>query len=224
MLGFPLAHVAEDSMTLPDYPKDVLKWAPQLPDEWLHELGRITLYAAAVEETLHLIYWQQAKLDGFTGPVITGDHNPRRLTEDIKKLMLLRPDQKARLDDMSVLITEHRELAHQRNQCIHWVWTNVVDGKASVAPPAYDRRQHTAEYTLDALRTLADDMAWLRTRLLMHLATDENLREIRATRGAWADVIVPAPWLDKQAPPSPKPSRTRAIRKSRRRQPQSSPE
>ena len=74
-------------MTLPDYPTDAPEWAPHLPVEWLYELGRIALYASGVEETLHFIHWQQAKVDGSIGPIITGNSSPNRLTEDILKLM-----------------------------------------------------------------------------------------------------------------------------------------
>ena len=108
---------------------------------------------------------------------------------------------------MELLITEYRKLAQKRNQCIHWVWPNVSEGKALVRPPAYKMRQSTVEHTIESLRLLADDLSWLHVRLMCHMATDENLRWIRAERPDKAH-FAPAPWLDKQEPPNPKPSKT----------------
>ena len=70
-------------MTLPDRPKDVLKWQAHLDREWLQELGRIGMFAAWVEETLHEIYWRHAELTVEIGRIITGDLRPNRLSADI---------------------------------------------------------------------------------------------------------------------------------------------
>ena len=185
-------------MTLPDRPKDVLKWQAHLDREWLQELGRIAMFAAWVEETLHEIYWRHAELTVEIGRIITGDLRPNRLSADILKLMKLRPDEKARLADIKILISEYKNLAEQRNQCIHWIWSRVAYGAAWTMPSIYKTKIEPTKYTLEKLRQLGDDLAWLRIRLSAHVDTDKSLRDRRAALGELADFCVPAPWLDER--------------------------
>lgn len=205
-------------MTLPDYPKDTLEWAPRLPDEWLRELGRIAIYAGAVEENLHLIFWKYAGIHSDRGSIITGDQRPNRLADDIIKLMSLKAT-KRRMADMRLLLTEYKGLAKHRNECVHWTWGSVQPGKdtVTVMRPAYKGAGDNPEYSLDDLRSLANDFAWLWMRLGMHLATDKNLRAIRAQDAMLSRIIAPAPWLDKLPPPNPKSSAARSTRKERTR-------
>lgn len=204
-------------MTLPDRPKEVLRWGSHLPSEWLQEIGRIAIFAAWVEETLHEIYWRQVNLRVDAGSVITGDLSPNRLTEDIIKLASIIQKRKRRLSDLRSLITEYKALARQRNQCIHWTWTSVSEGTAHVSRPLYKGKEEVIPYTLDDLKALGDDFAWLRLRLSVHVNTDAHIRERRATLGDLAETFAPAPWLDKPLRPSPTPLENRATRKSRRR-------
>jgi hypothetical protein len=187
-------------VTLPDRPKDVLKWQAHLDPEWLQELGRIAMFAAWVEETLHEIYWRHAELTVETGRIITGDLRPNRLSADILKLMKLRPDEKARLADIKILISEYKNLAEQRNQCIHWIWSRVASGAAWTMPPIYKTKIEPTKYTLEKLRQLEDDLAWLRIRLSAHVDT-KSLRDRRAALGELSDFCVPAPWLDERLQP-----------------------
>jgi hypothetical protein len=89
-------------VTLPDRPKDVIRWKAHLSPEWLQEFGRIAMFSAWVEETLHEIHWRYANLFVDAGVIITGDLSPNRLTEDIIKLIKLNPRQWRRLSDMQL--------------------------------------------------------------------------------------------------------------------------
>jgi hypothetical protein len=112
-------------LTLPDYPRTRINWETGLASELLRALGNLAVASAHAEELLHQIYWHQAGLDERTGPIVTDILNPKRLGEDIKKLVALDPTKANALADLKVLLKEFETLNTKRNHCLHWIWEAV---------------------------------------------------------------------------------------------------
>jgi hypothetical protein len=219
-------------MTLPDYPQAVLSWNVGLDPELLQALGKLAVVTAQIEEVLHQIYWKHAGLDEVTGPIVTDNLNPKRLAEDIIKLVGLDPTKANVLADLKILLAEFEHINTKRNQCLHWIWdlqdadeTITLVGQAkikaspySLKPPAYKQKgQPTVQIEPEGIQNLWNACIWLMTRLSSHALDEDELRQRRAQadrtgRFAFnesmtlADLFCPAPWLDKPLPLGPKPS------------------
>ncbi|HEY1721765.1 MAG TPA: hypothetical protein VGG27_11000 [Magnetospirillaceae bacterium] len=207
-------------MALPDKPS-IIKWDVGLPDQLLQAIGQLSVSTAQLEETLHLIFWRFAGLTHQTGPIVTDNLNPKRLSEDIQHLAKKTNQPKAVCEDLEILFAEFNVLNQTRNQCVHWNWVALdVDGKSvphelankyQVNRPRYDRKAKPPKaFTIEEVRTLCDDIAWLQRRLEAHAMTPDELRKTRGEIDAdappltrmFADLFFPAPWLDIPDPPA----------------------
>ena len=215
---------------LPDRPPHVTAWRTGLKPELLQALGTLAVVSAEIEETLHMIYWKHAGLDGKSGPIITDNLNPKRLTEDILKLVALDKSKANVHADLKVLFAEFQTLNTKRNHCLHWIWEKVEQETEGMGFAAYSvgpikklspyrvkrpiyRQSGVASESFDAsdVDAICQDCSWLAVRLRSHTLTDDQLREQRAAVDqigtfsspamTFADLFWPAPWLDR--PPLP---------------------
>jgi hypothetical protein len=207
-------------VTLSDYPPFAITWNTTLSGEMLRALGNLAVVSAQAEELLHQIYWHHTGLNEQSGPIITDNLNPKRLEEDIVKLVSLDKAKVNILADLQILFAEFRTLNTKRNQCLHWSWENS-EGEESVTmvpdKSAYRLRRPLYKYsgvpsqdsfTVEDVKTLCRDFSWLQFRLRSHTYSDEELRQKRSEQDpapinglAVADLFWPAPWLDKPLPP-----------------------
>jgi hypothetical protein len=197
-------------MTLPDRPPYVSQWNTGLPPEMLEALGTLAVVSAQAEEFLHQIYWKHAGLDQKTGPIATDNLNPKRLEEDIKKLVRLDAAKANVLADLTVLFVEFEALNTKRNHCLHWIWeiAGFEKGKeptvmiSSVGPvkaapyqlkrPIYRQTGHLVqEFDIKDVREICSDFSWLATRLQSHAISEQQLRVSRATVGDFGAIINP---------------------------------
>ena len=170
-------------MALPDQPADVIRWEPQVPTEWCAAIGKVALFAAQTEEQLHLVFWHYLGLSPAEGQVITGDRQVKRLSDDLVKIARINCRNKSRLADLVRLIKECDNLFPLRNQCMHWIWDNVVGDKSSTMRPMYRATGASVEFDIPKLEQLGDELAWLKTRLSMHAKRDQEIRRERPTLG-----------------------------------------
>lgn len=211
-------------MALSDYPPVVINWNTGLPPEMLRALGTLAVLSAGVEEMLHQIYWHHAGLDERIGPIVTDNLNPKKLEEDIKKLVQLDHSKANILADLKILFAEFRTLNTKRNHCLHWIWDNstndtpfsfVLDQPIAyrLKRPLYRQSGELAQdFTVADVRNYCNQFAWLSQRLRSHTFSDEALRKKRdelinslpINGVSQADLFWPAPWLDKPLPPEPK--------------------
>lgn len=185
-------------MTLADRPPFISHWATGIKPEVLQSLGHLAIVSAQIEEEMHKIYWRHAGLDECSGPIVTDILNPKRLAEDIIKLVRLDPRKQRVLADLEVLFKEFEDLNERRNQCLHWIWSvagqEVSKGGPMIsetqpAPPlAYklmkpkyrQKGKPHIEYDAKALVQLCDDCSWLLRRLTAHALPEDDLLRNRA--------------------------------------------
>jgi hypothetical protein len=218
-------------MALADRPS-MIKWQSGLSPDILQGIGMLAVVSGKIEQLLHLIYWRHAGLTDKTGPIVTSDLSPNRLTEAITKLVKLDPAKAHIAADLGTLFTEFRLVNKQRNQYIHWIWS--IQGRTpetepeppyKVLRPLYKQSgDESAEFDAEQVTQLCNDCAWLEARLSAH-AMDESALRARRTEidqmGAitspvglrLSDLFLPAPWLDKPLPPSPTHEQNPAIQK-----------
>ena len=163
----------------------------------------MAVVSASIEDILHIIYWKMAGLSDAVGAVITGDARPNRLTEDIIKIARGAKVDAKIIEDLSDIFTAYRDLATKRNQCIHWTWNAPKGKRIVVEPPTYKTGAQPVTFTLKEMRTLADDLVWIETRLDVHAMSPAELQAAKS-RTKNANIYVPTPWLDKPPPPSAK--------------------
>jgi hypothetical protein len=212
-------------MTLPDYPPFVINWETGVKGEMLRALGNLAVVSARAEELLHQIYWNHAGLNERNGPIITDNLNPKRLQEDIIKLISLDKTKANILADLRLLFSEMESLNTKRNHCLHWIWQVSEEEDASVTLPdkPIPHRLHrpiyrqagilTQEFTVEEVKTFCKEIGWLQFRLRSHSFSDDELRQRRNELSkspplngmALCDLFWPAPWLDKPLPPETKP-------------------
>lgn len=189
-------------MALPDLPPYIARWDTGLEPELLQAIGTLAVVSAKAEETLHKIYWKYTGLDERSGPIVTDNLNPKRLEEDIKKLVGLDASKANVLADLKILFTEFEILNTKRNHCIHWIWEisePLGDEKRSVVVvtrnepeppnplrqikvkrPAY--RQSgilSQEFRTEDVEEMCREFSWLHTRLKSHSVTEDELRQKR---------------------------------------------
>jgi hypothetical protein len=211
-------------VSLPDRPKNVVRWEPQLPRDWCEALGKVALFSSQVEEELHLVYWHYLGISSQEGQLITGDTNPKRLSEDIVKIGRLNCKNKRRLQDLELLVDEFGKLVESKNKCIHWIWSSVIEGRSAPGRPIYKTKGREEEFEIPKLNLLGDDLAWLTRRLTSHHMKDSEIRSAITRVGPSLVLLFwPAPWLHKRVAPATRPSKTRDSQKSSPRQPRSSP-
>ncbi len=209
-------------MTLIDRPSIPCGWEPGLPDQVLKLLGKIAIIAASIEDLLHKIYWKYCGVDEKYGPIITDNLSPKRMSEDIIKIVKKDPSKKRIFDDLNIIMKELEALNEKRNRIIHWNWPVagsrlpkdiLVTDQAPMVPspykitrPAYKQKGSDFEiFDETKLNQLCDDFWWLKCRLQAHSINENELRELRkrySSKGGiegvpFADVVLPAPWLDK---------------------------
>jgi hypothetical protein len=220
-------------VTLPDYPSSAkIRWDTGLPPEMLRVLGNLAVASAHVEELLHQVYWHHAKLDERTGPIVTDNLNPKRLEEDIIKIVSLDTSRSAVLADLKIIFEEFRQLNTKRNHCLHWIWeaaaiapTDIGAVIGAVSDPAYQLKRpiyrqtglQTQSFSINEIQECCDGFSWLAYRLRSHTFSDEDLRQKRREAAgtgtllggvnlSFADLFWPAPWLDKRLPPDSTPA------------------
>ena len=77
--------------------------------------GQLAVITAEIEQTLHQIYWKHAGLDQDSGPIVTDNLNPKRLSEDILKFARLDPAKANIVADLELLLSEFEALNTTRN-------------------------------------------------------------------------------------------------------------
>jgi hypothetical protein len=231
-------------VALSDYPSFAVNWEPGLDSQMLRALGKLAVTSSQAEELLHQIYWNHAKLSKRNGPIVTDNLNPKRLEEDIKKLVRLDKRKANILADLEILFKEFEALNTKRNHCLHWIWeakhedatVTVNDWPNKSAPyrlnrPLYKQSGELTEiFTVEDVKAYCDQYSWLSYRLRSHTFTDKQLRKQRLKFAnqaplngmSVADLFWPAPWLDKPLPPVTKPSNPRGKKKRPHRRPRAS--
>ncbi|TMJ62193.1 MAG: hypothetical protein E6G81_02680 [Alphaproteobacteria bacterium] len=231
-------------MTLSDRPPFILYWEIGLPGELLQAIGKLAVISAHIEEYIHQIYWRHAGLSTKNGPIVTEFISTKRLMEDTLKFLANNPNRAHILEDLEILFREAENINTKRNQCVHWIWMILATEKPDTVTinqpqsgpvnyrasrPVYKGRKgalHTDLKPAD-IEAIYNDAQWLKTRLAAHTISEKTLRRRRAaldregvTGGrSFADLFLPAPWLDKPPQPKPKPiapRRTTKARQSRR--------
>ena len=205
-------------MTLPDRPN--VRWGMHLQPDMLQALGALAVVSAETEELLHKIYWKYANLTEENGPIVTDKLNPKRLSEDIIKLVALDKSKTFIGADLKLLLDEFETLNTKRNHCLHWIWEAVaednLDASGKTLPyeikrPIYRQSGIRSEnFITKDIEEFCRDFSWLRKRLESHTFSLETLRAIRENTRSFgriknsdgstldlADLFYPAPWLDK---------------------------
>jgi hypothetical protein len=180
-------------VALSDYPPFTVDWNTGLSEGMLRALGKLAVVSAYAEELLHQIYWHHAGLNEQSGPIVTDNLNPKRLEEDIVKLVSFDGTKANILEDLRILFAEFRVLNTKRNQCLHWNWeVSEKEGTADITPepdkPAYRLRRPIYKYsgvpaqdlfTIEDVKTSCKEFSWLQFRLRSHTFSDEELRRRR---------------------------------------------
>jgi hypothetical protein len=210
-------------VTLPDYPPFAVDWNTGLTEAMLRALGKLAVVSAQAEELLHQIYWHHAKLDERSGPIVTDNLNPKRLEEDIVRLVSLDKTKGNILADLKVLFSEFRALNTKRNQCLHWGWEvsekEGIGGHISEPDTSYRLRRPIYKHSgvpsqnliVEDVKTFCKNFSWLQYRLRSHTFSDDELMRKRNEVSndppingmAVADLVWPAPWLDQPLSPEP---------------------
>jgi hypothetical protein len=178
--------------------------------------------SAGAEELLHQIYWHHAELDERTGPIVTENLNPKRLEEDILKFVALDSAKANNLVDLKALFAEFESLSTKRNRCLHWIWDGDLPGSSAIERrefntyrlkrPLYKQKgEATLQFRLEDIWEFCKAFGWLSQRLRSHTYSDDELRDKRAQYASSlslggvheADLLWPAPWLDKSSRKKP---------------------
>ncbi len=186
-------------MTLPDKPPHVIHWGTKLEPDMLQAIGHLAVITSGIEELLHQIYWKHAGLNERSGPIITHNHNPKLLSEDIIKFVQLMPAKAHILADLKVLFAEFETINTKRNHCLHWIWDTGEEEREEssgivlsagpvpkvlpyrVKRPIYRRPSevHSESFSVEDIKALCDDSGWLASRLLSHTFEEKVLKAIR---------------------------------------------
>ena len=182
---------------------------------------------------LHQIYWHHAGLDERSGPIVTDNLNPKRLEEDIVKLVSLDRAKANILADLKALFSEFRDLNTKRNQCLHWSWeVSEKEGLGGIVPvsgtsyrlrrPIYKNSGVPTQnlFTVEDVKTFCNSFSWLQFRLRSHTFSDQELTRRRNEMStelpingiSVADLSWPAPWLDQPIPAAPLSAKIPALR------------
>jgi hypothetical protein len=198
-----------------------MRWNTSIDTGMLTLLGELAVVSAHMEELLHRLYWKHAGLDEKSGPIVTDNLNPKRLSEDIKKLVALDPAKAHILEDLKILLKEFEDINTKRNRCLHWIWDIVeqndesiegvtISGPYKVSRPVY-KQAGIASQELDVkdIEEICRNGNWLNRRLYSHTLSENVLRNLRSLTKPFhpvVDIFWPAPWLDKPQPPNSTPS------------------
>lgn len=185
----------------------------QLPSQaMLAAIGRVALISASIEDFLHSIHWKYSGLTKEKGPIVTCELRPNRLAEDTLKLAKAAKARQPIIDDLTEVIEDYKASAPQRNELVHWIW-EAKGRNYAVIPPSYKSGREPKHYSLKVVEQLGDDLLWIEARLSSHALSDAEILAERAHFQEHAEILVPAPWLDKPEPPNPTPSETRDLQK-----------
>jgi len=194
--------------------------------QMLQALGRVAVHAAIVEQQIHVAYWQYAGLTRGVGQIITGHMRPKIVFQDLFKIANETKAISGRIVDLEEISLTYGALAEQRNELLHWIWqSDAEDKEHTVYAPGYMRGKYgvSKPYTVEQVNAIADGLKALSKRLNAHTISEADLLAYQALFGAERHAKhVPAPWLDKSSPPSPKPRKTPQTQKKRSRQPRAS--
>ena len=175
----------------------------------LEAIGHLAVITAEIEETLHQIYWKHAGLNQNSGPIVTDNLNPKRLSEDILKFARLDHAKANIVADLELLLTEFETLNTTRNQCLHWIWekvegeelpqTALLAGMTNrhlptyqVKRPAYKTKGIGSKaYSTEDIQALCNQCNWLARRLYGHAIDEEELRRLRQESGWIGEIIRP---------------------------------
>jgi len=174
-------------------------------EDALVQIGYMTVVTAGVEDTLHALYWNFAKMSDKLGRIITGDLKPNRLCGDIVKLAESSRKSNAIVTDLKSLFRDLDILTKYRNRCVHWIWDNSSKTGHKLYAPAYHKEEGVLlTVSTDDLKLIARELAWIEIRISMHNMLPKALKKERTKHGALRDVYAPAPWLNTPAQLKPK--------------------
>jgi hypothetical protein len=172
--------------------------------EMLEAIGRVVCAAAIFEDRLHKAHWHYAGLREGTGSIVTEGVKPKKLFQDLIKLVRDTQPNPHILSDIEDISSIYGGISEQRNQIIHWLWLSACGDKSFhwIQAPDYMRSKQgkQRDYTVEEVNKVAATLCTLFNRLVPHTMPESQLREFRAASGADADAIFPAPWLDKADP------------------------
>jgi hypothetical protein len=182
---------------LSDRPTNVMRWNSGIEPYMLALLGELAVASAHMEELLHQLYWKHAGLDEKSGPIVTDNLSPKRLSEDIKKLAALDPTKAPILEDLKILFKEFEDINTKRNHCLHWIWsvietetkngdmTEIGDinfGPYKVSRPAYRQSGiESQEFDVKGVEEICKNCNWLNRRLYSHTLSENVLRNLRGS-------------------------------------------
>jgi hypothetical protein len=185
-------------MALDDYPTTTVNWDTGLSSRMLQLLGNLAVVSAQTEQLLHQIYWHHLGLTDKTGPIVTDNLNPKKLEEDILKIVSVDKEKANIYADLKILFTELRDLNTKRNHCLHWIWiglakpgplpiANLVTGEIVKSTPFKLQRpvyrqsggQPLQEFAVEDVKDYCNRFAWLSYRLRSHSFSDDELRKKR---------------------------------------------
>ena len=174
--------------------------------QMLQAIGSVAVHAAVAEQMVHVAYWRYAGLDNKVGQVITENMRPKRVLEDLIKIVTLLKSGAGRIADIKDIAHTYGNLAQQRNEIIHWIWdSNEDDTVHKVIPPGYmsgkSPRHHSKPYTEKQIKAIGDGLRTIARRLQSHLIKDQDILALRAVSRPG---YVLAPWLDKPSQQDPK--------------------
>jgi hypothetical protein len=199
----------ETAMALDDYPTQLLGWGTGFLPDMLQAIGQLAVVTAEIEQTLHQIYWRHAGLNQDSGPIVTDNLNPKRLSEDILKFARLDPAKANIVADLELLLSEFGALNTTRNQCLHWIWVKVVTEKPQGAPafgilnytppPTYQVKRPVYKtkgigskpYSPEDIQALCNRCSWVARRLHGHAIDESELRRRRQEADGFGTVISP---------------------------------
>jgi hypothetical protein len=188
----------DSAVALDDYPTQLLGWSTGFMPNLLQAIGQLAVVTAEIEQTLHQIYWKHAGLDQDSGPIVTDNLNPKRLSEDIRKFARLDPAKANIVADLELLLSEFEILNTTRNQCLHWIWEKVEGEKPpegtlpfsmvnympvpsyQVKRPAYKTKGIGSKaYSPEDIQALCNQCSWVARRLHGHAIEESELRRLR---------------------------------------------
>jgi hypothetical protein len=199
-------------MALDDYPNHLLGWGTGFMPNLLEAIGHLAVITAQIEESLHQIYWKHACLNQNSGPIVTDNLNPKRLSEDILKFARLDPAKTNIVADLELLLGEFETLNTTRNQCLHWIWEKVeaeqpkeqnsfgnfqIGGGFHTPPPIYQVKRPAYKtkgigskaYSTEDIKTLCNQCTWLERRLNSHAMDEGELRRLRQEMDGTGGII-----------------------------------
>jgi len=147
---------------------------------------------------------------------------PSRITEDIIKIGRAANVSTAQLNDLADIFAQYKASATDRNQFVHWLWTDGENGNYKLEPPTY-KKGSSRTVRLSDIKSVADDLVWIEQRLILHDMSRDQILAMRRSLGEKGLKFAPTPWLDNNLQPIATLSKPRGFQKEPAPRPQSSP-